>query len=74
MTTDTRTGIDYTTAIAILPTLRETAPDDDCLGMVGILADLAALPSTLAALREAGYETSDSRDDDGVTYVWVARD
>lgn len=70
-TTDTRTGIDYTPALAILPTLRQTDPDDDCLGFVGELADAALLAPTRNALTDAGYEVSDSRDDEGRVWLWV---
>lgn len=71
-TTDSRTGLDYTTAIAILPTLAQTSPDDDCQGMVSEVSP-ADLRHVVTLLRDAGYEVSDSRDDEGRCWVWVIR-
>ena len=67
-----QTHSDYTAAIDILPTLRPTAPDDDCLGLVGELDD-RDLRDTLVALCAAGYTVSDSTDEAGVRFVWVVR-
>ena len=72
-TNTTRKTLDadiYAPALQILPTLRPTEPDDDCLGMVGELGG-RALPATVTALHAAGYDVSDSEDEDGRRFVWV---
>lgn len=38
-------------------------------GMVGMISP-SGLPTALAALREDGYDVSDSRDDNGQVWVW----
>lgn len=60
----------YAAACRILPSLRPTEPDDGCTGLVGEVAE-ADRAGVVAALTEAGYEVSDSTDDDGQRWVWV---
>lgn len=50
--------------------MRACTPDDGCDGWVGRI-DRAALPAATTKLTAAGYEVSISRDDDGVTWLWV---
>jgi hypothetical protein len=60
---------DYAAALTILPTLRPTAPNDDCVGMVGV-APRMEVARLCRQLVDAGYDVSDSRDDD-TSYIWV---
>ena len=62
----------FDAAINILHTLRQTDPDDDCTGMVGELLNGENVQTVSEALRAEGYQVSDSRDEHGVRWIWVA--
>ena len=59
-----------TLAQTILPTLRPCNPDDGP-GYVGNVPAGGNVTEIIANLVAAGYEVSESRDDDGVRWVWV---
>lgn len=45
--------------------------DPDSPGGYVAAVDKQELPSLAQKFARAGYEVSDSRDDDGITYLWV---
>ncbi len=60
-----------TAAMSILPSLVPCEPNDGP-GYVGRVQDGASVQDLTQRLTAAGYEVSDSRDEDGVRWVWVA--
>lgn len=60
-----------TVARQILPTLTPCDPNDGS-GYVGRVPEGSDVRDITTRLQAAGYEVSDSRDEDGVSWVWVA--
>src|SRR3990172_2530109 len=68
---DQRTGKDYSICGSLVPDLRPTRPDDDCLGMVGQLEKGRDHQEVTSALESFGFDATWSRDDQGVIWIWV---
>ena len=68
---DPRTGKNYSICGSLVPDLRPTRPDDDCLGMVGQLEKGRDHQEVTSALEAEGFDATWSEDDQGIIWIWV---